>query len=283
MKKFKGKFLTVPCDGGGGRGYLSRSFKEGEPFELWAQIDLGGEERFDRIVLYPTRCPELGDIVGTGYGFPVRFKIEGSDDEAFNNKSTLLYETSEDIPNPGKEPYEIVLPEAASARFVRLTVIKPYVFPESDGKPTASSNFFSLDEIMIFRGEENLALHKKVKAPNVTTPIEVSAYDWHQVWAYDWHPDCLTDGIAHIREVRRDRGSGNLLRGVFRIGKPVKRALAHIASKGWYELYINGHRVGDAVLDSGRTQFDKRLLYSTLDARELLKEGENTVVIMQFN
>jgi hypothetical protein len=90
-------------------------------------------------------------------------------------------------------------------------------------------------------------------------------------------------GIAHIREVRRDRGSGNLLRGVFRIGKPVKRALAHIASKGWYELYINGHRVGDAVLDSGRTQFDKRLLYSTLDARGLLKEGENTVVIMQFN
>lgn len=52
--------------------------------------------------------------------------------------------------------------------------------------------------------------------------------------------------------------------------KPVKRALAHVCGLGFYELSINGAKVGDHVLDPGWTDYRKRCLYSTFDVTELL-------------
>lgn len=268
---WEGEFLSVPCNGGGGRGYLSRSFPEGAPFELWAQIDLGRRKSFDRFVLWPVRCPELGEVAGNGFGFPARFRIEGSEDVGFSAPSPLV-ETAEDLPNPGGAPWEFRLPAPVAFRFVRLTVLKP-----GDVAPAVgAARFFALDEFQIFRGETNLAFGNAVHVPN--------AHDSKiAIGAYDWHPDCLTDGIIHPREVRRDEGGGNLLRRVFTLDKPVARARASIASRGFYELCINRKKAGDAVLDSAWTVDDKRLLYSTWDCGESLREGTNVVSILVGN
>ena len=273
---WKGEFLSVPCTGGGGRGYFSKIFPADSPYELWVQIDLGRMESFDRLVLWPVCCPEAGESSGTGLGFPVRFRIEGANEAGFET-AELIYETKDEVPTPGRHLWETRLSGPVSFRFVRLTVLQPYgARSASPDKALSESQFFALDEFQIFRGAENLALGKPVQAPNVNrSSIEIGAYDWH--------PDCLTDGIIHPREVRRDAGEGNLLRRVFSLTKPVLRARAYVASKGFYELCINGKKVGDAVLDSAWTNYDQRLLYSTWDCGELLQPGGNVVTLLVGN
>ncbi len=273
---WKGEFLSVPCIGGGGRGYLSKAFPAGAPFELWVQIDLGRKESFDRLVLWAVCCPEVGESSGTGLGFPVSFRVEGANEAGFEAPE-LIYETKDDVPNPGRHSWETRLSARVCFRFVRLIVLRPYgTRSATPDKSPSQSQFLALDEFQIFSGAENLALGKPVQAPNVNrSSIEIGAYDWH--------PDCLTDGIIHPREVRRDAGGGNLLRRVFSLAKPVARARAYVASKGFYELSINGKEIGDAVLDSAWTSYDRRLLYSTWDCGELLSEGDNVVTILVGN
>lgn len=65
--------------------------------------------------------------------------------------------------------------------------------------------------------------------------------------------------------------------------KAVKRGRAYAAGLGYYELHINGARVGDHVLDPGWTDFSKRVLYSTYDVGTLLKPGRNTVGVIVGN
>lgn len=74
-----------------------------------------------------------------------------------------------------------------------------------------------------------------------------------------------------------------LLRKNFQLAQPVKRARAFVCGLGLYELRLNGAKVGDAVLATPRTEFRKRLLYSTYDITGLLKSGANAVGVILGN
>jgi alpha-L-rhamnosidase len=65
-------------------------------------------------------------------------------------------------------------------------------------------------------------------------------------------------------------------------GRP-KQAFAYVSGLGYYELYINGAKVGDHVLDPGFTNFDKTVLYVTYDVTGLLRAGENGIGAMLGN
>jgi hypothetical protein len=86
--------------------------------------------------------------------------------------------------------------------------------------------------------------------------------------------------------------SSPLLRVGFDVPGKVRRARAHVAALGYYELRLNGERVGDQVLDPANTSYDHdpdlydgdgmparipnpRVLYSTFDITGLLKPGAN--------
>lgn len=85
--------------------------------------------------------------------------------------------------------------------------------------------------------------------------------------------------------------SSPLLRKEFTVNREIKRARAYISGIGYYEMYINGEKVGDHVLDPGTTfynndtQFDlhARVLYVTHDVTEHLKAGQNAVGVMLGN
>ncbi len=49
---------------------------------------------------------------------------------------------------------------------------------------------------------------------------------------------------------------------------------------GYYELYLNGRRVGDHVLDPVVTQYDRRARYVTYDITGLLKKGRNAIGVI---
>ncbi|MBA7647092.1 Alpha-L-rhamnosidase [subsurface metagenome] len=75
-------------------------------------------------------------------------------------------------------------------------------------------------------------------------------------------------------------GGGDLLRTQFVIEGEVKQARAYVCGLGWYELRINGKKVGDHQLDPGQTDYDKLVLYSTYNVTDLLTEGENVIGVM---
>ena len=74
-----------------------------------------------------------------------------------------------------------------------------------------------------------------------------------------------------------------LLRKVFRIEKPVRRARAFVCGLGLFELRINGANAGDDVLATPRTDFRKRALYATYDVTRHLVQGANAVGLILGN
>jgi alpha-L-rhamnosidase len=53
----------------------------------------------------------------------------------------------------------------------------------------------------------------------------------------------------------------------------------HICSLGYHEAYLNGEKIGNAVLSPAVSQLDKRALITTYDVTDMLKSGENELVI----
>jgi alpha-L-rhamnosidase len=67
------------------------------------------------------------------------------------------------------------------------------------------------------------------------------------------------------------------LRRSFTVAGPVAAARLRITALGLYEARLNGHRVGDAHLAPGWTDYGQRVLYQSYDVTRLLREGENTL------
>jgi alpha-L-rhamnosidase len=74
-----------------------------------------------------------------------------------------------------------------------------------------------------------------------------------------------------------------MLRKSFELSQPVKRATVYVAGLGYYELHLNGEKVGDHVLDPAFTRYDRRILYSTYDVTEQVTQGENALGVMLGN
>jgi alpha-L-rhamnosidase len=74
-----------------------------------------------------------------------------------------------------------------------------------------------------------------------------------------------------------------LLRKEFRADRKIRSAKARVCGLGLYELYLNGQRVGDRVLDPAQTTYDKRAFYVEHDITDQLKPGDNAVGLMLGN
>jgi alpha-L-rhamnosidase len=92
-------------------------------------------------------------------------------------------------------------------------------------------------------------------------------------WQADWiTPDWDNDGSWPQ--------PAPLLRRGFSAGSGMVAARLYATSLGLYELWLNGQRVGDAVLAPGWTSYDHRLQYQTYDVTALVREGDNALGAM---
>ena len=89
----------------------------------------------------------------------------------------------------------------------------------------------------------------------------------------DWNADFI--GI----DTDNGKSESPLLRKTFNYTNKKQPTLLHVNSLGYHEVYINGQRVGDAVLTPAVSQFDKRSLIITYDVSSFLKNGENDIVL----
>jgi len=107
-------------------GYHSQ-IESREDASKWVQVDLGQATEIDAIEL--VGCHDTFNNIGAGFGFPVRFRIQASDDPEFKSGViSLVDRTSEDCPNPGVIPQRFTIPpkegKPVAARYVRVTATK---------------------------------------------------------------------------------------------------------------------------------------------------------------
>lgn len=97
--------------------------------------------------------------------------------------------------------------------------------------------------------------------------------EWKAQWigldkAMPWDDETYNSRLS-VRHVRKE----------FAVKAEVKRATVHISGLGVFELFLNGKRVGDEVLATAPTDFNKSVLYTTYDVTSHLKKGQNAVGI----
>jgi len=116
-----------------------------------------------------------------------------------------------------------------------------------------------------------------------TWEMGLSPSEWQTKWI----------GLAQYTKVKpEERNHAIYFRKRTEIPRQIKKARAYISGLGYYELYINGKKVGDHVLSPNHTNYDRRqspvdfdeqgvgnmstrILYETWDITSFLRHGEN--------
>ncbi len=75
----------------------------------------------------------------------------------------------------------------------------------------------------------------------------------------------------------------HLYRTSFTVEKEIAKARVYICGLGHFELYANGNKVEDYVLEPGWTAYNKRCLYTVYDMLPYVKQGKNGLGIMLGN
>ncbi len=73
---------------------------------------------------------------------------------------------------------------------------------------------------------------------------------------------------------------GIYIRKEFSLIKKIKYARLYICGLGWYELRINGKKIGNRILDPAWTDYKKIVLYSTYNVTDSLKEKNAIGIIL---
>lgn len=125
----------------------------------WIQIDLEKQTEIDQIVLVPTIWRDRKSGLQAD-GFPIEFQIVAGNASDSKGQIIASFDAS-DINLPRIAPLLIpISPIAASWVRLEASMLSPRIW---DGL-----HVLQLSEILIFSGEENVALHQPVKTPNGT-------------------------------------------------------------------------------------------------------------------
>jgi len=133
---------------------------------------------------------------------------------------------------------------------------------------------------------------------NASKWSEIATWEMGLINDSDWK----AKWIGKIDERKPKAGQKNpapYFRKIFTVENNIENARAYITGLGYYELYINGKKVGDHVLSPNQTNYDKRqvssyeggkianmstrVLYVTYDVTDYLKKGENVAAVILGN
>mgnify|MGYP006420845195 CR=1 FL=1 len=130
----------------------------------WVQVDLGKPTPVTSV--HYVGCHDTFNGIGHGFGFPLRYRIEASDDESFKSGVTTLADhTQADVPNPGTNPLSQIAPAELKARFVRVTATKL--------APRQNDFIFALAELSVLTPDgSNAASGKRVTSlDSIQAPV----------------------------------------------------------------------------------------------------------------
>lgn len=230
-------------------------FAENPDEAKWVVIDLGAPRLFDTVQLHPARPYDYSPDT-PGFLFPVRFRIDVSDMEDFQEFQSAIDRTGADFPNPGGDAPVLEF-EPVRARYVRLYVTR---LAERD----AGNCAFALAQMRVFDGDNNIAQNMRVMALDSVGGT--------------WSPEALVNGRTEPSAGQEgERHAAPVFRKEFELPSKPVRALLHISALGLYEAKINGQRVGEHILAPEWTDYNIRVQYQTCDVTPMINAGENAM------
>lgn len=141
----------------------------------WVAVDLGKPKLIDKIIL--VACNDDFAGIGEGFGFPVQFKIEASNDPAFKKDFEVIADqTQNDFENPKCKPQSFHFKSEKEYRYVRVVASKL--------APRQNDFIFALSELMVLAKDgKNIGSLKKVfSLDSIEAPVR-------------WRRANLVDGI----------------------------------------------------------------------------------------
>ncbi|MFC1518592.1 family 78 glycoside hydrolase catalytic domain [Pseudomonadota bacterium] len=76
-----------------------------------------------------------------------------------------------------------------------------------------------------------------------------------------------------------EQATASLFRHQFLVTKSVVSAILYSTAAGYYEIFVNGQKVDDRLMDPGQTDYDQRILYNADDVLTLVEKGQNTLAV----
>ena len=163
----------------------------------WVQVDLGRRSVLSQVVLHP--CHDGFNNLGDGFGFPVRYRIEASDDPGFmTGVAELADRTVVDVANPKIKP--VRFGTGATARYVRVTATRL--------APRQNDFIFALAELEVMDAAgKNLAAAATVTSlDSIEMPVRWQRVNLTDGWYPGVNPSTLPAGgsdTAKLEQARR--------------------------------------------------------------------------------
>ncbi len=224
----------------------------------WVGVDLGESRAIDQIRFFGAGVPGVPNLF-----FPLRFRIDVSDDATFANYKTVADATNEDfIPDPKTQQEWSGKIEPTKARYVRLCATQLRNHPN----PKIIEYALAIAQMQVLQHGEIVSANAKSIALDVLPTT-------------GWSGDFVTDGLLESRPPRSNWviPPSPLLRKTFEVAAAVTHAEVSVTALGEYELRINGQRVGDHQLAPEWTDYRQRVQYQTYDVTKMVQQGGNAI------
>jgi signal transduction histidine kinase len=175
-----------PGPKGGTHGFHAASGGNGR---AWVMIDLTTVRPIEAIVVIPANIV-YGFGESRGYGFPLKFLVEVSDQRDFATSQVVA---ASKLPSPaGPVPAAIFDTKDLQGRFVKVTATEPWVMAGTN------RTYFALGELLVFSRGRNIAPGKPVAASE--------SIEGRPLWSVNY----LVDGQSSLgHPVTTDRSATN--------------------------------------------------------------------------
>ncbi|NDH95787.1 MAG: DUF1549 domain-containing protein, partial [Planctomycetia bacterium] len=158
--------------------------------EKWVQLDLGKQQDLAEVKLFP--CYDDFNNIGGGFGFPLRYRVEVSDEPAFTAATTVVDHTAADVANPGTTPQAFT--KTLTGRYLRVTATKL--------APRQNDFIFALAEIEV-RGSDGSNLAADATVTSLDS-IEAGPR-WQRTNLIDGHSPAKGDSSLEALQAERDK------------------------------------------------------------------------------
>ena len=239
----------------------------------WIVLDLGAAKHMDAVDLMPARPNGQNPDFRTAM-FPCRFKVETADKRDFSDAHTVVDKTASDQVGPRSNSSRYPF-AAASARYVRLSVTR---LAQWDGQDYG----VALGGFAVFDGAQSIAVGAGVDCSD-----SMETEQWSKTFLVDGKPAVALAATAPALDAGLPDAKATatvsrvpMLRRDFNLAGGVRRATLAVSARGFYEVRINGKRVGDDLLAPGFTDYGSRLQYQIHDVTHLLRGGSNAIAAL---
>lgn len=112
--------------------------------------------------------------------------------------------------------------------------------------------------------------------PSPWSPI--AAWRMGVIQVTDWRAKWIGEAESHSQPEPLP-----IFRRPFATEKAIKQAHVSISGLGFYEVRLNGNKVGESMFDPGWTNYRKTCLYATYDVTDEIQQGDNVLGVMLGN